>query len=118
MTHALAYFDEEVIDRSFLATVMEYNNGLPPVQRDVMAKAQSVLLPRRRSLDPDLCLQLVNLLWEHHGTLLEQGYHIKETLKQFIETSDSDERAALGHLLRAQAPSVAGTPLSQVLNLL
>jgi hypothetical protein len=111
-------FSEDAVDRSFLETVRQYREGLPPSQRDAIGNAHSLLLPRRRSLSPDSCLQLMNLLWDHQGTLLEEGYHIKEGLKRLLETQDADEQAALCRLLQAQSGAVANTPLSQVLSML
>lgn len=109
-------FAEEDVDRSFMATMREYRRTLPKGLRQPLFSLRHRLLKRRCELTPAQQMDVADILWQHRGTALEEGYYMKEELKALLHSrsrAEMDARYAQV-ISRWKGLSLANTLLSDV----
>ncbi len=109
---------EAEINRCFLEVVSTYLKQVPPSQAATVRQCVDILLSSWNQLSSQEQIRLMNLLWEHEGSLLDTGYQLKEDLVRWLRCRDDRERRAMAETLcctweRQAAP--AFRPLLQTL---
>jgi len=97
-----------------MAVMRQYRRTLPKGLRQPLFTARHRLVKWGRELSPAEQIEVMNVLWQHRGTILEEGYYLKEDLKALLRSRNRAERDARRAqvMARWQSSSLAGTPLA------
>jgi len=109
-------FTEADVDRCFMAVMKQYRRTLPKGLRQPLFAARHRLLKWGCELSPAEQIEVTNVLWQHCGTILEEGYYLKEDLKALLHSRNRAERDARRAqvMARWKSSSLAGTPLAEL----
>jgi len=116
LSSTLLPFEERDIDHYFMAVMRQYRRTLPKGKRQPLFALRNRLLCRQCELSPAQQLEVTDMLWQHRGTMLEEGYYLKEDLKELLHSRSRAEVDARYDQIASRWKACAGTPLSKIIN--